>query len=107
MAGVSELNESKLSDLPVGNVETLLERLPPYFTMSVASKRNSGKTVLVTQIVKALLKANKVDMVLVLSNSAGLNKDFGFLPPGLVMKFNETVLNQLWDRQRKVAKKKA
>jgi len=96
------LSDRELSELPVDSVDTLIERLPKYFTMCLASKRNSGKTYLMSEIIKKLIKAKKVDMVLVMSNSAGLNKDYqSILPPGLVMKFNEKVLEQLWARQQK------
>ena len=96
------MSDRELSELPVDSVDTLIERLPKYFTMCLASKRNSGKTYLMSEIIKKLIKAKKVDMVLVMSNSAGLNKDYqSILPPGLVMKFNEKVLEQLWARQQK------
>lgn len=95
-----------MSDLPAEPVQALIDRLPKYFTLCVASKRNSGKTFLVTDVVKTLLKQKKVDMVVVLSNTAGLNKDFDFLPPGLVMKFKEDVLKSIWDRQAKKDKEK-
>ena len=99
---VATLSDRELSELPVDSVDTLIERLPKYFTMCLASKRNSGKTYLMSEIIKKLIKAKKVDMVLVMSNSAGLNKDYqSILPPGLVMKFNEKVLEQLWVRQQK------
>lgn len=99
---VETLSDRELSELPVDSVDTLIERLPKYFTMCLASKRNSGKTYLMSEIIKKLIKAKKVDMVLVMSNSAGLNKDYqSILPPGLVMKFNEKVLEQLWARQQK------
>jgi hypothetical protein len=99
---VATLSDRELSELPVDSVDTLIERLPKYFTMCLASKRNSGKTYLMSEIIKKLIKAKKVDMVLVMSNSAGLNKDYqSILPPGLVMKFNEKVLEQLWARQQK------
>ena len=97
-----DLSDQQLGELPVDSVDTLIERLPKYFTMCLASKRNSGKTYLMTEIIKKLIKAKKVDMVLVMSNSAGLNEDYkSLLPPGLVMKFNEKVLEQLWARQQK------
>ena len=103
---VGSMTDKELSNLPVDAVDDLIERLPRYFTMCLASKRNSGKTYLMTQIIQRLIKKKKVDMVLVMSNSAGLNKDYSFLPPGLVMKFNEQVLEQLWSRQQKTDMKK-
>ena len=95
------LTDKHLSNLPVDSVDTLLNRLPKYFTMCLASKRNSGKTWLMSEIIKKLIKLKKVDMVLVMSNSAGLNNDYSFLPSGLVMRFNEAILEQLWKRQQK------
>jgi hypothetical protein len=95
-----------LTELEPEPVSALIERLPKYFTMSFASKRNSGKTYLVTDIVKTLLKKKKVDMVLVMSNSAGLNNDYAFLPEGLVMPFKESVLEQLWKRQKNTPREK-
>ena len=102
----TELTDAQMSDLPVDTVDILIERLPQYFTMCLASKRNSGKTYIMSEIIKKLIKGKKVDMVLVMSNSAGLNKDYSFLPSGLVMKFNEKVLEQLWTRQQKTEMKK-
>ena len=96
------MSDRNLSELPVDSVDVLIQRLPKYFTMCLASKRNSGKTYLMSEIIKKLIKAKKVDMVLVMSNSAGLNKDYQtILPSGLVMKFNEKILEQLWARQQK------
>ena len=98
--------EGNLSELEPEPVQALIDRLPKYFTMSFASKRNSGKTFLVTDIVKTLLKQKKVKMVLVMSNSAGMNKDFSFLPEGLVMPFKESVLESLWKRQQTTPREK-
>ena len=47
---VSTMSDRDLGELPVDTVDTLLERLPKYFTMCLASKRNSGKTYLMTEI---------------------------------------------------------
>jgi len=82
------------------SVEAILERLPPLFTISCASKRNSGKTVLISELIQLLLKTKHVDMVLVMSGSAGLNHDYEFLPKDLVMPYSETVLTRLWQRQK-------
>ena len=88
----------------VEGVDEIVERLPQYFTISCASKRNSGKTVLISELIKKLLEEKRVDMVLVMSGSAGLNTDYDFLPKGLVMPYNEQVLAKLWARQAPVAK---
>ena len=100
------MSDRELSELPAEGVDALIERLPKYFTMCLASKRNSGKTYLMTEIIKKLIKAKRVDMVIVMSNSAGLNKDYSFLPSGLVMKFDEKILENLWKRQQGTDMKK-
>ena len=86
------------------DVSCLLDRLPPLFTISCASKRNSGKTVLISQLIQMLLKEKRVDMVLVMSGSAGLNHDWEFLPKELVMPYSEATLGRLWQRQKDTPK---
>jgi hypothetical protein len=90
-------------DTQVEGVDAIVERLPPYFTISCASKRNSGKTVLISELIKKLVEDKRVDMVLVMSGSAGLNTDYDFLPKGLVMPYSEQLLAKLWARQKGVA----
>jgi hypothetical protein len=85
----------------VNTVDDVIKRLPRYFTVSVASKRNSGKTVLVSELIKRLLAMKKVDMVVVMSGSAHLNDDYDFLPKKLVMPFSERVLKNAWALQEK------
>jgi hypothetical protein len=42
-----------------------------------------------------------VDMVVVMTGSAGMgNGDYAFLPPQLVMPFNEALLITMWERQK-------
>lgn len=81
-------------------VSSLVDRLAKFFTISCASKRNSGKTVIITELIMELLERKRVDMVLVMSGSAGLNKDYDFLPKGLVIPFSENTLHKLWERQK-------
>ena len=89
------------SDFHVEGVDGIVRRLPTFFTISVASKRNSGKTVLVTELVKQLLREKKVDMCVVMSGSAGLTEDYSFLPKKLVMPFSERLLTNTWRSQEK------
>ena len=93
------IEETEVSEFNPLDVESLIRRLPKYFTISVASKRNSGKSFLMGQVVQQLLKEKRVDMVLVMSGSAGLNDDYNFLPPKLIMTFNEGVLKNMWQKQ--------
>jgi len=88
-------------------VEDLLERLPPYFTASFMARRNSGKSTLISEMVQELLKQKRVDMVVVMTGSAGLeNGDYSFLPEQLIMPFNEGLLHKMWEKQKKTPKEK-
>ena len=81
-------------------VAEIVRRLPTYFTISFASKRNSGKTFLISQLIRELLAQKRVDMVVVMSGSAGLNDDYAFLPSRLVMPFSEQVLQNIWNKNK-------
>ena len=74
------------------------------FRMVVASKSNSGKTVLMTQVVKALLKQKKVAVPFVFSNTVGLGTDWDFLPPHLKSRFSTAKLQSIMDKQAAVPK---
>ena len=90
----------------VESVEDIIERLPEKFTISCASKRNSGKTVLISELIQKLLEDGRVEMVIVMSGSSGMNNDYDFLPDGLVMPYSEQVLAKLWARQKGAPKDK-
>jgi len=79
----------------------LIELFPKYFTLSLIGVRNSGKSVLIQQIIKALLKSKKIDIVIIMSGSAGLNDDYNFLPQNVVMNFNDDILHKIWNKQVK------
>jgi hypothetical protein len=88
--------------VPAISVAELLERLPKYHTISCISKRNSGKSVIVSQIIQEQIKAKRIDMVIVMSGTAGLNDyDYKFLPKSLIIPFSEDVLENLWQKQVK------
>lgn len=78
----------------------LIERLPPYFTISIIAKRNQGKTYLMTQIIQELKKAKRVDKVVIMSGTAGLNDDYTkVVSQELIMPFSEKVLENIWKLQ--------
>lgn len=88
-------------------VPELLERLPKGgFTLSILARRNSGKTVLISEIIRELLKQKRVDIVYIMSGSAGLTKDYSFLPPEFVQPFSEQVLENIWNLQVKTEPEK-
>jgi hypothetical protein len=78
----------------------IVARLPPYFTISILAKRNQGKTYYMTQIIQELVKAKRVDKVVVLSGTAGLNDDYTkVVPARLIMPFKDIVLENIWKLQ--------
>jgi len=80
--------------------EQLIQRLPPYFTISIIAKRNQGKTYLMTQIIQELKKAKRVDKVVIMSGTAGLNDDYKkVVSQELIMPFSEKVLENIWKLQ--------
>ena len=89
-----------MADFEPYGVDEIIRRLPPFFTISVASRRNSGKSVLIGELVRELIKQKRVDMVVVMSGSAGLNNDWDFLPKKLVMPFSEATLESIWQTQK-------
>ena len=98
----SSSEEVKFSEFEgVLGVDEIVRRIPKFFTISFASRRNSGKSHLCRQLVQLLLRQKKCDIALVLSGTAELNDDWDFLPPGLVQSFSEVTLVNLWSRQQK------
>ena len=81
-----------------------VELFPPFVTCAIIGVRNSGKSVLTQQIIKAVQKKKMVDIVIVMSGSAQLNDDYSFLPEGALMNFNDGLLHRIWNKQ--VADKK-
>jgi hypothetical protein len=79
----------------------VLERLPKFFSLALCSKRNVGKTLLMTEIIGDALTSGRVDVVIVMSGSAGMDDDYlGVLPKEFIMPFNESVLRNIWHKQR-------
>lgn len=76
------------------------------FSMSVASKRNSGKTLLISALIQSLLLLKKVDIVLVMSQTVHVNDDYWFISPRLRIPFSEEVIQKLMDKQAKLPKSK-
>jgi len=80
-------------------VTEFASRIRVPFSMAVASKRNTGKTVLVSVLIQNLIAEEKVDMVLVMSQTVHVNDDYAFLPPRLRQPFSEDVIKKLMDKQ--------
>ena len=67
--------------------------------IAVASKRNTGKTLLISALVRDLLATKKVKQVLVMSQTVHVNRDYWFLPGRMRQPFSEAVIKRLMDRQ--------
>lgn len=76
------------------------------FSMCVASKRNTGKSVLLNQFVKRMVELRKVDVPIVFSNTTGLNDDYPDIPKHLKQPYSEEALQRLIDHQKKTQKEK-
>ena len=93
------MSEVDLDDRDVLPVSEIIRRLPKFFTISIASRRNSGKSHLSSQLVKLLIRKKKVDIVIVMSGSAGLNNDWNFVNSKLVMAYSDDMLTNIWNKQ--------
>lgn len=100
------MEEKPTQEIPCLDISELIERLAPFFTVNILARRNSGKSVIIQEMIKELLKAKRIDMVVVMSGSAGLNDDYSFLPKQLVIPFSEEILEKIWDNQAKTPKNK-
>jgi hypothetical protein len=88
------------------SISEFADQIQVPFSMSVASKRNTGKTMLISALIQALLRKRKIDMVLVMSQTVHVNDDYAFLPARLRQKFSEATIQKLMDKQAKKPKGK-
>jgi hypothetical protein len=76
-------------------------------TFVLFAKRNTGKTVLGSHIIKHLYETKKIDYVCLFSQTAHLSGDFGFLPKNSKHDdFSEKAVNKIIDYQDKNRKSK-
>ena len=102
-------SEEGEGDEEVDGIETIKQfaaRIKIPTSIAVASKRNTGKTLLVSVLIRELLERKAVSMVLVMSQTQHVNDDYKFLPPRLRQAFSEEVIKKMLDTQGKVPKKK-
>ena len=86
------------------SVTEFAKRIKVPTAICVASRRCTGKTVLVSALIQALLELKKIDMVLVMSQTAHVNDDYSFLPARLRQAFSEDTIKKLMDKQAKAKK---
>ena len=95
-----------MPELPILSVEQLVDRMKTPFSMSCASRRNTGKTFYISHLINALVMKKKIDFVLVMSNTVAVNDDYKFLPPELRQPYNENVIKKLLKMQGDIPKNK-
>lgn len=108
MAKVEEEDWTSDSEMSQDDIESIKEfagRIKIPTSIAVASKRNTGKTLLVSVLIHELLERKAVSMVLVMSQTQHVNDDYKFLPPRLRQSFSEDVIKKMLDTQGKVPKK--
>lgn len=88
------------------DIQAFADQVKVPFSMCIASKRNTGKSVLVNQFVKHMVDTKKVDVPIVFSNTTGLNDDYPSIPKHLKQPYSEEALQRLIDHQKKVPKGK-
>jgi len=90
----------------VNNITDVVATMKVPFSMAICSKRNSGKSFLVRNLVYELAKAKKINQVIVMSNTSGLalNKDYDYMPKKLLTTYKEATITKLLEVQAKDVK---
>ena len=99
-----EEEEEQQEQDSVLNIAAFCDMIKTPFSMAVSSKRNTGKTLYISAVIRELLATEKIKSVLVMSQTVHVNRDYWFLPERLRQPFSEDVIKKLMDRQS--AKKK-
>ena len=90
----------------VNNVADVVTHIKVPFSCTVVSKRNSGKSFLVRDIVYELSKQGRINQVIVMSNTSGqsLNADYDYMPPAMLMMYKEATILKIMEMQQKQIK---
>lgn len=88
------------------DLDEYVKRIKTPSSMCFSSKRNTGKSVMVNALIKALFEQKKIDSVIVFSNTARLNDDYPDLPMSVKQEYDEEKLRRLIEHQKSVEKGK-
>jgi hypothetical protein len=88
------------------NVSTFVDQIKVPFSMCVASKRNTGKSVLLNELIVEIMKRKMVNVPVIFSNTTGLNDDYPDVPMHLKQPFSEEALQRLIKHQKDTPKEK-
>ena len=82
-------------------VENYIRKIKIPTSICVMSKRNSGKSVFVNDLVQQLLVNNKVDSVIVFSATAMYNNDYKNIPKSHILQYSDNKIRQIMNLQKK------
>ena len=99
-----EESDDSHSEEGVMSVRQLAKQIKVPTAIACCSKRNTGKTMMISVLIQELVKQGKADLVMVMSQTVGVNDDYWFINPRLRQPFNEATIKKLMDRQSKVKK---
>ena len=88
------------------DVQDYADQVKVPFSMCIASKRNTGKSVLLNQFVVRMVETGKVDVAIVFSNTTGLNDDYPDIGKHLKQPYSEEALQRLINHQKNTPKHK-
>lgn len=88
------------------DINLFADRVKVPFSMCIASKRNTGKSVLLNQFIVRMVTSKKIDLPIIFSNTTGLNNDYPDVPKHLKQVYSEEALKRLIDYQKKTEKTK-
>lgn len=88
------------------NVSEYAEGIKMPTSICFASKRCSGKSVMVNALMKSFVAQKKVDSIIIFSNTARLNDDYPDFPMSIKHEFSEEKLAKIIKHQKDLPKEK-
>jgi 2-hydroxy-3-keto-5-methylthiopentenyl-1-phosphate phosphatase len=97
---------SEVIEAEVNSIEEVVRTMKVPFSSIVVSKRNSGKSFLVRDLVYNMSKQQRIHQVIVMSNTSGLNlnKDYDFIDKKFLTTFAQEKIERLMKIQAKAIK---
>lgn len=99
-------DSSEVQEAEVNSIEEVVKTMKVPFSSIVVSKRNSGKSFLVRDLVYNMSKQQRIHQVIVMSNTSGLslNKDYDFIDKKFLTTFAQEKIERLMKIQQKAIK---
>ena len=100
-----DTDTNKKEDSDIIPIAEIVKNMPVPFAISVASKRNTGKTVLSKHLIYELMKQKRINSLILLSNTADFNSDYDYIPKKYRHTFSNELLIKIIDGQKKAVLK--